>query len=158
MVLSEKEVFASWRACCKVYGSYDDALAAVRKNQQIILPYVTNAQNIAAAYKALQDVCGKEDAASIIRKNPGVLACNARSLAETSKEEIEKAANFVVAFDSLPAGVKAAIPILTFFALVGVVGGRIATCSGGACGTAAEWDLKGGLGVQFVNFVQGLLS
>ena len=50
-------------------------------------------------------------------------------------------------FDGLDGDVKASIPFLTFAGLIAAIGGRVVACSGGLCGTAEEWDLKGGLGV-----------
>ena len=45
---------------------------------------------------------------------------------------------------------KASIPFLTFAGLIAAIGGRVVACSGALCGTADEWDLKGGLGVQLL--------
>lgn len=156
MKKSKAEVMSNWRAVCKVYGNDGEALDAVRRNQQVLQPFVTRASGIEGVYKVLVDMFGKAEAAELIRKNPGVLTCNPKSLAETSPEEIVKAANFVVWFDALPTGVKDAIPFLTALGLAGIVGGRIIACGGGQC--AADWDLKGGLGVQLLNAVQGLAS
>lgn len=147
-VLPEKDVRAIWSAMVKVYGSQEDARAAVRKNQQVILPYINTPECIVGANAALVGIFGKEGAADIIRKNPGVLACNPTALAATPRADIERAANFVAWVDGLDPNLKQSIPFLWFLALVGTVGARLVTCSGGACGSAAEWDLKGGLGVQ----------
>merc|ERR1712066_436252 len=78
----------------------------------------------------------------IIRKNPGVLACNPKTLAQTPAAEIEKAANFVVWFDALPPTLKEGIPFFTFLSIVGIIGARVIACGGGVCGSAAEWDLE----------------
>lgn len=114
------------------------------------LPYINKPSTIIGAHGVLVDMFGKEGAAELIRKNPGVLACNPKTLAETAPKEIEKAANFVVWFDGLDGDVKASIPFLTFAGLIAAIGGRVVACSGGLCGTADEWDLKGGLGVQLL--------
>ena len=152
-VLPEKEVRAIWSAMVKVYGSQEDARAAVRKNQQVILPYINTPECIVGANAALVGIFGKEGAAEIIRKNPGVLACNPTALAATSRGDIERAANVVAWVDGLDPNLKQSIPFLWFLLLVGTVGGRVVTCSSGACGSAADWDLKGGLGVQLTNFI-----
>merc|ERR1711924_344845 len=92
---TEKEVTAIWRAMERVYGNRADALAAVKKTQQVILPFINSPEVIVGVYDVLVDMMGKDKAGAIIRKNPGVLACNPASLAQTSADEIEKAANFV---------------------------------------------------------------
>ncbi|KAL1529697.1 hypothetical protein AB1Y20_000636 [Prymnesium parvum] len=150
VVGTEQELTAIWNAMVRVYGSREDALAAVRRNQQVILPYMNTPECIIGAHAALVTIFGKEGAAEIIRKNPGVLACNPTSLAKTPAKEIENAANFVVWFDGLPSVVKEGIPFFTFLGLVGIIAGRIIVCKSGQCGTTAEWDLQGGLGVQLL--------
>ena len=151
---TEAELIAIWRAFERVYGSRDKALAASRKNQQVILPYLNSPETIVGAHKALVGIFGKDGAAKIIEQNPGVLACDPKTLAATPAADIEKAAASVAWIDSLPPDVKAGIPFATWFLIVGTIGGRVVSCSGGACGSAAEWDLKGGLGPQLVNFLQ----
>lgn len=151
VVGTEKEMVAIWKAMVTVYGSKEDALTAVRKNQQVILPYVNSPSTIVGAHASLVEIFGRDGAAEIIRKNPGVLACNPTSLARTPRADIERAANFVAFFDGLDPNAKAAIPFITWFALVGLIGARVLACSGGAC--AADWDLKGGLGPQLVEFL-----
>ena len=154
---TEGELRKIWSAFEKVYGSREKALAASRKNQQVILPYVNSPETIIGAHKALVDMMGKEGAARIIEKNPGVLACNPATLATTSAADIERAANFVSGFDGLDPNVKAGIPFLTWFALVGVIGGRIASCGGDkVCGDADYF--KGGLAVQLKQFLAEQLS
>ena len=105
------------------------------------------------------NIFGKEGAARIIEKNPGVLACDPKTLAQTSAADIERAADSVAWVDSLPPDVKAGIPFLTWFLIVGSIGSRVISCSGSAaCGSAAEWDLQGGLGPQLVRLVQGAVG
>lgn len=158
VVGTESELRAIWNAMVKVYGNRDDALAAVRKNQQVILPYINKPSTIIGAHGVLVDMFGKTSAAELIRKNPGVLACDPKTLADTDPKEIEKAANFVVWFDGLDGDLKASIPFLTFAGLITAIGGRIVACSGAMCGTADEWDLKGGLGVQALEAVKSAAS
>lgn len=154
---TEAELRALWNAMVKVYGNRDDALAAVRKEQQVILPYMNKPTTIIGAHGVLVDFFGKEGAAELIRKHPGVLACNPKSLAETSPEEIQKTADFVVWFDALPQGVKEGVPFVSFFVIAGAIAFRVAACSDGSC-AANQWDLKGGLGVQLVDFVRSALT
>ena len=100
------ELTAIWKAMVKVYGSREKAEAACAKNSQVYLPYINTPECIIGAHGALVELFGAEGAAEIIRKNPGVLACNPKTLAQTSRGSIERAANFVDGFDSLPDGVK----------------------------------------------------
>ena len=115
------ELTAIWKAMVKVYGSREKAEAACAKNSQVYLPYINTPECIVGAHGALVELFGAEGAAEIIRKNPGVLACNPKTLIETDRGAIERAANFVEGFDSLPSGLKEAIPFLTFVAIVGTV-------------------------------------
>ena len=70
---TEGELIAVWNAFEGVYGSREKALAASRKNQQVILPYINKPGTIIGAHKALVSLFGKEGAAEIIEANPGVL-------------------------------------------------------------------------------------
>ena len=85
----------------------------------------------------------------------GVLACDPKTLAETPPAEIEKAARTVAWVDALDPNVKAGIPFATWFLIVGTIGSRVVSCSGGSCGSADEWDLQGGFGPQLVRLIQG---
>ena len=155
---SDRELIAIWNAFERVYGSREKALAASRKNQQVILPYVNTPETIIGAHAALIKLLGKERTAIVIEKNPGVLACDPVTLAKTSPADIEGAANSVAWFDSLPEDLRAGIPILTWFALVGTIGGRVIACGSKVCGSADEWDLQGGLGPQLLRFVDAALQ
>lgn len=75
------ELTAIWKAMVKVYGSREEALTACKKNQQVYLPYINTPECIIGAHGALISINGKDWAAEIIRKNPGVLACNPKTLA-----------------------------------------------------------------------------
>ena len=79
---TEAELTAIWKAMVKVYGSREKAQAACQKNSQVYLPYINTPECIVGAHGALVTLFGKEGAAEIIRKNPGVLACNPKTLAE----------------------------------------------------------------------------
>ena len=155
---TEGELRAIWSAFERVYGSRQRALAASRKNQQVILPYINSPETILGAHRVLVDMFGKEGAGRIIDKNPGVLACDPATLRTTPKADIEKAAASVAWFDGLSPDLKAAIPILTWFAIVGTIGARLVTCGGGTCGSAEEWDLQGGLGPQLLRAIGSALG
>ncbi|EOD33082.1 hypothetical protein EMIHUDRAFT_98784 [Emiliania huxleyi CCMP1516] len=148
VVGTEAELRAIWSAMLKVYGNEADARLAVARNQQVILPYINSPAVITGAHRALLQKFGAEDAAKIIRQNPGILACDPAALAATPSRDIESAASFVAAFDSLPRGAREGVPFATFALLAGTIGARLATCAGRVCGSSADWDLKGGLGVQ----------
>jgi hypothetical protein len=145
---TEAEVTATWNALVKVMGSRDKAFAAVRKNQAVIVPYLNTPARIAGAHRTLVSMLGPDAAASVVERNPGVLACDPLELSCCSPADIERTAGAVSWVDSWDPNVKAGIPFLTWLALVGTIGGRVIVCSGGQCGSAEEWDLKGGLGVQ----------
>ena len=97
------------------------------------------------------------------RKPSLALCCDPRSCVsvQTPRGDIERAANFVAWFDSLPAGLKEAIPFLTFIAIVGTVGSRVVVCGrdGAMCGGSdADWFAPGnGLGVQLQNLILSVL-
>lgn len=126
--------------------------------RQVILPAINTPGTIIGAHRALVNIFGKEGAADIIERNPGVLACDPQTLAATPRDEIERAAGAVAWVDALPADVKAGIPFVTWLLIVGTIGARLVTCSGTACGSAAEWDLQGGFGPQAVRAVSELLG
>ena len=156
---TEKEIDAIWAAFEASFGSRERALAASRKNSQVLLPFINNANTISGANAALVSLFGKEEALEIITKNPGVLACNPKSLAQTPKADIVRAANLVDAVENIPPNIKSGIPFLTLLAIVGTVGTRLVQCGGGGvCGTADEWDLQGGLGPSLVRTVTELMS
>jgi hypothetical protein len=156
---SVSEIDAIWSAFESAYGSRDRALEASRRNSQVLLPFINRPSTISGAHAVLVQLFGKAGALDIITKNPGVLACNPASLARASKQDIINAANLVNSIDTMPPNIKSGIPFLTLLAIVGAVGTRLVQCGGGGvCGTAAEWDLQGGLGPSFVRAVSGLMS
>ena len=53
-------------------------------HKQVYLPYINTPECIIGAHGALISINGKDWAAEIIRKNPGVLACNPKTLATVS--------------------------------------------------------------------------
>lgn len=155
---SNKDLTANWRAFERVYGSREKALAASRKNSQVLLPIINTPQRITGAHASLIELFGKEEAGELVEKNPGVLACDPQSLLRTSKADIRNAANSVAAFDSLPATLKQALPFLTWLLIVGSVGTRLVQCGGAETACGADWDLQGGLGPQAVRWVQSVIG
>ena len=155
---SAAEIDAIWNAFEKAYGSRERALEASRRNSQVLLPFINNPATITGANNALVELFGKQGALEIITKNPGVLACAPNTLAKTPKRDIESAANLVSSIDNMPTKYKSGIPFLTALGLVGTIGTRLVQCSGGACGTAAEWDLQGGLGPSLVRAISAAIN
>ena len=153
---SVQEIDAIWQAFEKAYGSRSRALAASRRNSQVLLPFINNPRTITGANAALVNIFGKKGALEIIEKNPGVLACDPTALARTSRQDIENAANLVSSIDNMPENIKSGIPFLTSLAIVGTIGTRLVQCSGASCGSAVDWDLQGGFGPQLVRLVTSL--
>jgi hypothetical protein len=125
---------------------------------QVLLPIINSPATIIGAHAVLVELFGKEEARSIIRSHPGILACGPSSLATTPKADIRRTAQLVAAVDSLPAEVKSAIPVLTAFLIIGVIGTRTVQCGNGMCEDASAWVAEGGLGPQLLRFISGLLS
>jgi len=73
-------MWAAWEA---VYGSPERAEAAAKRNVKVLLPFLNTPATIRGAYAVLVDMLGKEEAAEIIEKNPGVLSCDPDELVST---------------------------------------------------------------------------
>ena len=74
------QMWAAWEA---VYGSPERAEAAAKRNVKVLLPFLNTPATIRGAYAVLVDMLGKEEAAEIIEKNPGVLSCDPDELVST---------------------------------------------------------------------------
>ena len=55
----------------------------VRWLLKVLLPFLNTPATIRGAYAVLVDMLGKEEAAEIIEKNPGVLSCDPDELVST---------------------------------------------------------------------------
>merc|ERR1711967_122358 len=75
-----------WALLINIYPTEDEALAAVRRNSAIILPYLLG---------------GEEEALQVVTRNPGVLACNPLLLERQNKEAILAASYAVNAVESV---------------------------------------------------------
>lgn len=64
------------------------ASAAVAKNVAVVLPYMNVPSNIYGSWDVLNDMFEEDEALEIITKNPGVLGCNPKSLAEADPNQI----------------------------------------------------------------------
>jgi hypothetical protein len=151
------EISAMWSAFETVYAGREAALAAFRKNSQVLLPIVNSPDTILGAHRVLVELFGAAEAAQIIARHPGILACAPSSLARTSKQDIRRTARLVAGVNSLPAELKAGIPTVTAFALVGGIGTRAVQCGGGRCADANAWLPDGGFGPEPVRAVSQLV-
>jgi hypothetical protein len=146
-----KDVTEIWTAFERVYGNREKALAAARKNTQVLLPFLNDGRNIAGAYAVLVEVLGATVAAEVVEKNPGVLACSASSLKETSPQSIVNAANAVAFIDSIPIEVLKPLRASIFPIFAALLGARIVQCGDGACNEGAKaW---GGIGPELTRFI-----
>lgn len=68
---SKQEIDAIWLAFERAYGSRERALAASRKNSQVLLPFINSPATISGANAALVELFGNKGALEIIKKNPG---------------------------------------------------------------------------------------
>ena len=70
-----------WGALRACYGTESEAVAAAARNTGTILPYLNSPSNIKGCYAVLVELLGREQAAEVCAKNPGILQCNPRVLA-----------------------------------------------------------------------------
>lgn len=91
-----------WSRLLEVYGSEADALAGVQKNSAIVLPYLNRPVNIDGSWAVLKSMMPEEEARAVIRQNPGILACNPVGLKAAKAGDVQRAAAFVDAFETLP--------------------------------------------------------
>tara|TARA_B100000524_G_scaffold80011_1_gene36622 strand:- start:1238 stop:1876 length:639 start_codon:yes stop_codon:yes gene_type:complete len=153
---TQKDVSAIWAAFEKVYGSREQALVAAEKNIQVLLPFLNSPEIITGAYAVLVDMLGREGADEVVRKNPGVLACDPKSLSKTPQRDIIAAANFVSFVDNLPPGVVGPLRASIFPIFAALLGTRVLQCANGQCaGDVNDWDImaQGGLGPMAQRFV-----
>ena len=78
------DVNKMWAAFESVYGSRERAEVAAKRNVKVLLPFLNTPETIRGAYATLVDMLGKEEAAQIIEKNPGVLSCAPDDLAQAA--------------------------------------------------------------------------
>ena len=91
-----------WALLINIYPTEDEALAAVRRNSAIILPYLNRPVNIVGSWEVLLDLLGgEEEALQVVTRNPGVLACNPLLLERQNKEAILAASYAVNAVESV---------------------------------------------------------
>ena len=123
-----------WAAFRKVYRTEDDAVAALERNGAVILPFINTPENIRVSWKAIQDKFDADEAYDIVTRNPGILANRPGDLENSSVGAIRGSMALVTALDGVPEQIRFAIPTLTGLTIVGLIGSRLAECSGGTCG------------------------
>lgn len=84
-----------WGVMVKCYATEEDAITAAERNTGTILPYLNRPGNIEGVFAYLVDSLGLEEAQDVVKKNPGVLACDPRIVAQTNPDDIVSAANNV---------------------------------------------------------------
>ena len=94
-------MWGAFRAC---YPSEAEALDAVERNPEVILPYLNSPGNIAGNYRVLVEILGKEATRHVCARNPGVLGNNPKALARSSAEDITRAADLVEFVANIPFG------------------------------------------------------
>ena len=70
-----------WGALRACFGTESEAVAAAARNTGTILPYLNSPSNIKGCYAVLVELLGREQAAEVCAKNPGILQCNPSVLA-----------------------------------------------------------------------------
>ena len=123
-----------WKAFRAVYRSEDAAVEALTKNEAVILPFINRPENIKASWAAIKDKFDPDEAAEIVRRNPGILANRPGDLESSSVGEIRASMKFVTLLDGVPPSIRAVIPTITGVTIVGLIAKRVLECQGGICG------------------------
>jgi len=119
-----------WSRLVDVYASEEAALAAVKRNSAVVMPYLNKPGNIDGSWEVLQETMGEADAREVITKNPGILASNPGLLRDASAGQVQAAASAVNAVESLPMPVRFAIPAVLTVAAVAFIGGKFVERNG----------------------------
>jgi len=119
-----------WSRLVDVYASEQAALAAVKRNSAVVMPYLNKPGNIDGSWEVLCETMGEADARDVITKNPGILASNPALLRDASAGQVQVAASAVNAVESLPMPVRFAIPGVLTVAAVVFIGGKFVERNG----------------------------
>ena len=104
-----------WKAVRECYPTEADAVAAVKRNPALCLPWACSVSNIKGSYAYIVEVCGKDDALTVITNNPGALGNDPTRLRKTSSAaEIIGAAKVAATVGAL----KSLVPAATAVALL----------------------------------------
>ena len=89
-----------WSRLLEIYPSEDAALAAVRRNSALIMPYMNKPAFIDGSWRVLNQMMSEAEALEVVTKNPGILACNPAGLVTSDAETVKRAAGFVDGVES----------------------------------------------------------
>ena len=89
------------RRLLKVFPSEAAAVAAVKRNSAIVMPYLNRPPYISGCWDVLKGMMSEEEALDVITRNPGILACNPVGLRTSNAAVIKGTAGAVDAFESL---------------------------------------------------------
>jgi len=108
LFMKDEELLASrpgarilWLELLKVYPSQESAIAAVKRNSAIIMPYLNRPPYISGCWDVLNGMMSEEEALDVVTRNPGILACNPVGLRTSNAAVIKGTAGAVDAFESL---------------------------------------------------------
>ena len=107
----------------EVYRGEEAALAAVKRNSAIVLPYLCKPAFIDGSWAVLQSMMSEEEAREVITKNPGVLASNPAFLQRSNADEIKRAAGVVDVVEALPMAARYGIVVALSAAATAIVAG-----------------------------------
>ena len=118
-----EEIEILWKTFRQCYKSEALAIEAVTKNAAVLQPQLNSPTKIKGTYKLLCDRFGKNGAADIIQRNPGVLVCTPASMSTQSDEDILKAVELVEFLDANKGPIKviSTTLYLTFVAFVAYI-------------------------------------
>lgn len=92
----------NWKVIIDLYGSEEEAVAAVRRNAMILAPMYASPSTLKESFDALLTAMGnEEEAMEIMRMNPAVLTCGP-GLANADVAEIRNFAKFRSVVDQIP--------------------------------------------------------
>ena len=97
---SEPAARVLWSRLLEIYPSEDAALAAVRRNSALIMPYMNKPAFIDGSWRVLNQMMSEAEALEVVTKNPGILACNPAGLVTSDAETVKRAAGFVDGVES----------------------------------------------------------
>ena len=115
------EISALWTALKKCYGSEALAREAVERQSQVLCPVYASPALLTQSRNALVALLGQEEAIEIMLKNPMVLTCGGRELADSEPDDIRSAANLRFYLDKYVNAGGLAV-LVVFLGLLKVVG------------------------------------
>ena len=108
-----------WKAVRACYPSEEAALAALKRNPALCLPWACSVPAIRGSYAYILEGCGEEAALDVITKNPGALGNDPTRLRRSGAQEIIGAANLAAALGSLQGLIAPAAALVLIAAALG---------------------------------------